>query len=899
MSKTTILIVEDETLVAENLSGRLANLGYEVAGIAAGAEQAIALAGRLRPNLVLMDIWLEGPTDGIEAAEVIRQQHDLPVIYLTAHSDPATLARAKVSGPFGYILKPFEQRELATQIELALYKHQADRELVEGRQRLDGIVGSAMDAIVSADAHQRIILFNAAAEKMFRCSAAEAIGQPLDRFIPERFRAAHAGHVKAFGESGITSHAMNPVPSLRALRADGEEFPMEASISQVVVGGQEVFTVILRDITERRRAEQALIESEAKFRQLANSIPQLAWIARPDGWTFWYNDRWYEYTGTTPEQMEGWGWQSVHDPRELLQVMERWKASIATGQPFEMEFPLRAADGRFRWFLTRVMPFRDPEGRMVLWFGTSTDITTQREVAEHLQRARAVAEAANVAKSHFLANISHELRTPLNSILGMVDLALPKQVDRTVAEFLKTAKESADLLLVLLNDLVDCAKIEFGELHLDSLPFSLRPALDQVTRVLTARADEKGINFSCRIAPEVPDALVGDRVRLQQVLLNLGGNGIKFTERGEVAVAVSVESQDAAQVCLAFAVRDTGIGISAAESERLFQPFAQADPSTTRRFGGAGLGLSIAASLVGLMGGRISVESQPQQGSTFRFAIRLPLAQQQLLVRETPGTRFSATSSLRILLVEDNPANQKFATFMLKERGHEVDIAGDGQQGCGMAQQNQYDVILMDVQMPVMDGLEATKAIRAWEDGRSRVPIVAVTAHAMKEDRERCLAAGMDGYLSKPIDAGEMFAMLDRVAAKANLLAPAPPPQPATAAVVPIFDSALALKRCMDSQDMLGEMVQCFKEEVDSLLPRMKTALQAGNYAELGRLGHRLKGTIVYLGAEPATEAAQRVAHFSQHPGDRDEVQEAVKGLERECALLKSALPAPSAVALR
>jgi PAS domain S-box-containing protein len=899
MSKTTILIVEDETLVAENLSGRLANLGYEVAGIAARAEEAVALAGRLRPNLVLMDIWLEGPTDGIEAAEVIRQQHDIPVIYLTAHSDPATLARAKVSGPFGYILKPFEQRELATQIELALYKHQADRELVEGRQRLAGIVGSAMDAIVSADAHQRIILFNAAAEKMFCCSAAEAIGQPLDRFIPERFRAAHAGHVKAFGESGITSHVMNPVPSLRALRADGEEFPMEASISQVVVGGQEVFTVILRDITERKRAEQALIESEAKFRQLANSIPQLAWIARPDGWTFWYNDRWYEYTGTTPEQMEGWGWQSVHDPRELLQVMERWKASIATGQPFEMEFPLRAADGRFRWFLTRVMPFRDPEGRMVLWFGTSTDITTQREVAEHLQRARAVAEAANVAKSHFLANISHELRTPLNSILGMVDLALPKQVDRTVAEFLKTAKDSADLLLVLLNDLVDCAKIEFGELHLESLPFSLRPALDQITRVLTARADEKGINFSCRIAPEVPDALVGDRVRLQQVLLNLGGNGIKFTERGEVAVAVSVESQDAAQVCLAFAVRDTGIGISAAESERLFQPFAQADPSTTRRFGGAGLGLSIASSLVGLMGGRISVESQPQQGSTFRFAIRLPLAKQQLLVRETPGTRFSATSSLRILLVEDNPANQKFATFMLKERGHEVDIAGDGQQGCGMAQQNQYDVILMDVQMPVMDGLEATKAIRAWEEGRSRVPIVAVTAHAMKEDRERCLAAGMDGYLSKPIDAGEMFAMLDRVAAKATLLAPAPPPQPATAAAVPIFDSALALKRCMDSQDMLGEMVQCFQEEVDSLLPRMKTALQAGNYAELGRLGHRLKGTIVYLGAEPATEAAQRVAHFSQHPGDRDEVQKAVQGLERECALLKSALSAPSAVALR
>ena len=493
-----------------------------------------------------------------------------------------------------------------------------------------------------------------------------------------------------------------------------------------------------------------------------------------------------------------------------------------------------------------------------------------------MQRAKKAAETANEAKTRFLTNISHELHTPMNAVLGMVDLAIPKQVDPTTADFLRTAKQSADLLLVLLNDLLDCAKIESGKLQLEARPFGLRDALDQITRVLTVRAREKGIGYSCRVSPDVPDGLFGDRVRLQQVLLNLGGNGVKFTQRGEVAVTVSAASQDAAQVNLEFAVRDTGIGITPADLEQLFRPFTQADASMTRRFGGTGVGLSIASSLVGMMGGRIAVESEPGQGSTFHFTIRLPLAKEPISEREFPSVSLAATSTLRILVVEDNPANQKLAAFILKERGHMVDIAENGRHGLDMAQRNQYDVIMMDVQMPLMDGLEATKAIRAREDGRCRVPIIAVTAHAMEEDRQRCLAAGMDGYLSKPIDAQEMFTLMERLASRAGPPAPGPSTKPATAAV-PVFDPALALKQCMNSADVLSEMVQCFYDELDTLFPQMKAALQSGDLVEVGRLGHRLKGTIVYLGAEPATQAAERVAHYSRHPGQQSEVEEAVK----------------------
>ena len=493
--------------------------------------------------------------------------------------------------------------------------------------------------------------------------------------------------------------------------------------------------------------------------------------------------------------MEGWGWQAVHDPDELPRVLKRWKAAIAEGKPWEDTFPLRRHDGTLRPHLSRAEPICDQEGRVVRWFGTNTDITERKQAEEALIAAKEAAEAANVAKSQFLANMSHELRTPMNAILGMIDVALPKATDPTVQDCLQTAKGSADLLLTLLNDLLDSAKIESGKLELESAPFSLRRMLDQITRVLAVRASEKGLCFCCRMPEETPDAVVGDRMRLQQVLLNLAGNAIKFTERGEVEISLRALSQDG-EACLEFAVRDTGIGIPPSGQERLFQPFAQADASMARRFGGTGLGLSICKSLVEMMGGRIWVESEVGKGSTFHFTVRLPLAKELPSDFDAPvAVPAAACAQLRILLAEDNPANQKLATYILQDRGHIVEIAGDGREAVRLTEQNRYDVILMDVQMPGMDGLEATAAIRKREDGGRRVPIIAMTAHAMKGDREQCLAAGMDGYLSKPIDAHEMIAMVESLAAggppsatAGTVSSPPTPPQAAERPATPVFD---------------------------------------------------------------------------------------------------------------
>ena len=382
------------------------------------------------------------------------------------------------------------------------------------------------------------------------------------------------------------------------------------------------------------------------------------------------------------------------------------------------------------------------------------------------KQARHAAETT-CAKCTFLASMSHELRTPLNAIRGLIDAALPKVSDPTAQDCLATARESADLLLTLLNDLLDSAKIESGKLELEPVPFNLRQMLEQVMRILSLRASEKRLGFSWSMPDGTPERVLGDRTRLQQVLLNLVGNAIKFTECGEVEVSARMESgfRLPPSAFFHFSVRDTGIGIPPSSRRRLFQPFAQADASIGRRFGGTGLGLSICKGLVEMMGGRIWAESEVGKGSTFHFTVCLPLAASSLSSVERPIVGPMATCGpLRILLVEDNPANQMVAAHFLRNRGHAVEIAGDGQEAIRLAAHNRYDVVLMDVQMPDMDGCEATAAIRRRENNGSRVPIIAMTAHVRQSDRDRCLAAGMDGYLSKPYTPPEMIGLVEGLA---------------------------------------------------------------------------------------------------------------------------------------
>jgi signal transduction histidine kinase/ActR/RegA family two-component response regulator len=390
-----------------------------------------------------------------------------------------------------------------------------------------------------------------------------------------------------------------------------------------------------------------------------------------------------------------------------------------------------------------------------------------RHSEEQLREAKNAAETANAAKSQFLANVSHELRTPMNAILGMTDLALAESLAPGVRDSLETVKESADVLLALLNEILDFSRIEAGKLTLESRPFALRPMLDDTLRSLAVKAREKGLEIGCRVAPDVPENLHGDRVRLRQVLVNLLSNAIKFTDQGQVRLDVDQTARTDGEVVLGFSVEDTGVGIAREDQQRIFAPFTQADSSTTRRHGGTGLGLSIAASIVQMMGGRISVESEPGRGSVFMFTARFALAVEQPVPSSEPRPAAVAAParSLQILLAEDTPANQKLVVRILSKRGHQVAVAENGAQAVALFQQQPFDAVLMDVQMPVMDGLEATEAIQELQHDRpARVPIIAMTAHALKRDQERCLAAGMDAYLAKPVSSRELVELVERLA---------------------------------------------------------------------------------------------------------------------------------------
>jgi two-component system sensor histidine kinase/response regulator len=811
-------------------------------------------------------------------------------------------------------------------------RHTAEEQLRRSAERTRLILDTAYDAFVAIDAAGLIVEWNPQAVATFGWSREEALGQPAkDLILPKQLREAYTRRFRQFMESGRGNLFNNRIEAT-VVRKDGTEFPVEIAIAPMPLGETYMFHAFLHDISRRKRYEAEL---------------------------------------------------------------------------------------------------RD---------------------------AKEAAEAASRAKSAFLANMSHEIRTPMNAVIGMAELVLDTSLDAEQREYIKLVLESADSLLSIINDLLDFSKIEAGKFDLDPVPFDLRESVGDTMKSLAVRAHKKGLELIHDISADVPPCVVGDPNRLRQVILNLVGNAIKFTDHGEVVLKISPEApgsngqsgkavaagQPPSSLILHFAVQDTGIGVPPDKRELIFRAFEQADSSTTRRFGGTGLGLAISSALVELLGGRVWLESDLGRGSVFHFTARFDLADPGVLpdsrrLREAPiGSALSAapatldglrvlivddnetnrriqvemlrnwrmapvavpgavaalaallaaqragqpfqvvltdanmpdvdgfvlvrqirdepklhgavimmltsgdrpddisqcrelgvsvylmkpvkqselfdaiasavglatldataqptqiadianrTGALRILLAEDSLVNQKLAIGLLSRQGHQVFVANNGREALAAAETHQFDLVLMDVQMPELDGLDATRAIRIREQAArcERVKIVAMTAHAMTGDRDRCLAAGMDGYISKPIRAADLFATIDQVMADG----PAIPRQETTAAAVATetVDWSVAWASVGEDPLLLGEIIAAFRAEAPLLLSDLRQAGLSGDQESLRRAAHTLKGTLRYFGAESVAELAFGVETLSRD----GHLPEAIAAAETLDSRVRGLLPA-------
>ncbi len=517
---------------------------------------------------------------------------------------------------------------------------------------------------------------------------------------------------------------------------------------------------------EKRETEKALleleIESRRRYQSLADAVPQILWRTDRGGVPEYFNRFWYSYSGLSLHQSLIMPWESVIHAEDFLVLNEGWRVALEDKAGFEIEARLRSAhSNEYRWHLVRVLPEFDNYSELVSWIGTATDIHDQKLFQNHLIRARDAADSASETKSRFLANMSHEIRTPLGAVLGFTDLILNNDLNTEKrAEYMNIIRRNSEQLSKIIDEILDISKIEAGTLEVETTCLNLPEFLSDLKSLMMLPAKEKGLTLTFDLKTPIPKMILTDITRLRQILFNVIGNGIKFSTQGEIEVSIAMSQIDG-ESGLAIEVSDTGPGLTAEQIKNLFKPFSQVDSSLSRKFGGTGLGLALSRDFARALGGDVSVEeSAPHTGCKFLISVKTGSLQDIAFVESIDVSveiaaplKVKANSlkldGINVLFVDDSEDNQKLISHFLKHAGAHVDLASNGQEGFDRAMAGNYNVILMDVQMPVLDGYLATSQLR--KNGYKK-PIIALTAHAMKDERQKCIKMGCNDYMTKPLN---------------------------------------------------------------------------------------------------------------------------------------------------
>ncbi len=655
----------------------------------------------------------------------------------------------------------------------------------------------------------------------------------------------------------------------------------------------------ITDITEQKESNRALAQSQERFALAVRGTNDGIWDWDIRTNKVFFSPRWKNMVGYEDSELESTfaAFESLLHPEDHQRVLTALQEYLdGKSERYAVEFRFHHKDGTWRWILARGRALRDEEGNPYRMAGSHTDVTEQKQAEEQLRQARLAAEAANRAKSAFLANMSHEIRTPMNGIIGMSELLLKMKMGATQQEYLVMLKDSAESLLSLLNDVLDFSKIEAGKMEIDAQDFNLRDTIADTLQALGVRAMQKKLTLTHEVAEDVPQVLMGDDGRLRQIMINLVGNAIKFTDRGSIRVTARIESHEPEGTRLHFEIQDTGIGIAPEVQGRIFEAFTQAETTMTRRYGGTGLGLAICRDLVEMMNGRIWVESEIDQGSTFHFTTLFGTASgAELPPRANASPPLPPVVRLmNVLVVEDGRVNQLVASKFLEERGHSVKVVENGREAIEAVRCEKFDAILMDVHMPEMNGYQATATIRQIEARiGGHVPIIAMTANALKGDREQCLRSGMDGYVSKPVHAVELLRAVERYAdgrAVAKPRTDTDSDKRPKKRVFPAFNIEEFRASAGDAA-LAGELIKIYPEDSGKFLLAATQALAAGDAEALYEAAHSLKGMLGVYAADRAVEAASHLCHVAQSR-DLFGARGILETLRKECHRLGTALAA-------